>query len=253
MRAPCKKLALFFDIDGTLTHRGHVTSRTVRMLARARKAGHYMLINTGRSRGFLPDYLLEKTVWDGYICGGGYVEYRGKVLLDERLDRSLVERLARFAESTGTGLILEGTERCYVLNGQRRNFVPLSSAEEVTARFEELKTTKVTFRKVLSDEEMALFADDLNIIRMRNYTEAYKKGYSKANGVSILTEALGLSKEDTVAFGDSMNDKDMFLSAGVRVVMRQAPEEIKKLAHLVTRSPLSGVAEGIRRLRLHRK
>jgi len=253
MKCKTTKRALFFDIDGTLVHRHRVSDRTIKMLLKARNAGHYLFINTGRSRGFLPDYLLSKIVWDGYVCGGGYVEYAGKVLMDERLERSLVDKLCRFAESTGLRIILEGTERCYTLNGQIKDFVLLSSADAVAAHFDELKITKVTFMNVLSDSQVALFGDDLNIIRMNNYTEAYKKGYSKANGMAILMKELGLSREDIVAFGDSPNDKEMLAAAGTRVVMRQAPHEIKKLASIVTRSPHSGVAEGIRRLKLYRK
>jgi hydroxymethylpyrimidine pyrophosphatase-like HAD family hydrolase len=105
----------------------------------------------------------------------------------------------------------------------------------------------------LTDEQVAIFDEDLNIIRMHNYTEAYKKGYSKANGIAILADVLQLSKESIVAFGDSRNDTEMFLSAGTRVVMRQAPNDIKALASIVTRSRYSGVAEGIRRLRLHHR
>ena len=59
-----QRASLFLDIDGTLIPFGAETpceqDRTA--LLRARAAGHKVLINTGRSSGFLPPVL--RTAWD---------------------------------------------------------------------------------------------------------------------------------------------------------------------------------------------
>lgn len=242
------KLLMFFDIDGTLVHHHKVSRRTVRMLSNARKAGHLLFINTGRSRGFLPGYLLEKTIWDGYVCGGGYAEFHGKVLMDERLGKELVERICRFSEQNSIKLILEGIDNCYTLGFRKGKFVRFMTANEAVSRYAEMKVTKVTFLYKLTNEQKLLFESDLNIIQMPTYTEAYKKGFSKANGMRLIANELGIPKQNIAAFGDSKNDTEMLLEAGIRVVMRQAPPSIKSLATIVTRRRRSGVAEGLKKI-----
>lgn len=62
--------AIFLDIDGTLIPFGAETpceqDRTA--LLRARAAGHKVLINTGRSSGFLPPVLRTADYLDGASC-----------------------------------------------------------------------------------------------------------------------------------------------------------------------------------------
>ncbi|HET7627361.1 MAG TPA: Cof-type HAD-IIB family hydrolase [Bacillales bacterium] len=59
---------------------------------------------------------------------------------------------------------------------------------------------------------------------------------SKANGLAMLAEALGIQDHEIVAVGDSWNDKEMIAAAGLGVAMKNAPREVKNIADWVTRS-----------------
>lgn len=59
---------------------------------------------------------------------------------------------------------------------------------------------------------------------------------SKYNGLSFLTNYLGISMLDTIAVGDGLEDLEMIEKAGLGVAMRNAPKVIKEKADWVTRS-----------------
>lgn len=57
---------------------------------------------------------------------------------------------------------------------------------------------------------------------------------SKANGLMRVCRYYGISMENTVAFGDSMNDYEIIREAGVGIAMGNSIEELKQVADYVT-------------------
>lgn len=64
--------------------------------------------------------------------------------------------------------------------------------------------------------------------------EIYAKSISKATGIEKLIRHLNAEQEDTVAFGDGLNDIEMIEYAGIGIAMGNAVEELKKVADIVT-------------------
>jgi hydroxymethylpyrimidine pyrophosphatase-like HAD family hydrolase len=62
-------------------------------------------------------------------------------------------------------------------------------------------------------------------------------GVHKAAGIEVLLEHLGLSRDDTVAFGDSLNDLEMLAFARTGVAMADAHPAVKAVADAVTGAP----------------
>ena len=75
-------------------------------------------------------------------------------------------------------------------------------------------------------------------------------GISKAEGLSRLAAYFGEKEDlsDSVAFGDSMNDMEVIIKAGIGVAMGNAMKELKEAADYVT-SPIA--EDGIYRACLH--
>ena len=63
---------------------------------------------------------------------------------------------------------------------------------------------------------------------------------TKSLGMETMLQHIGVAREDSFAFGDSMNDMDMLEYAQVGVAMGNAADYVKASADYVTRS----VAEG---------
>ena len=64
--------------------------------------------------------------------------------------------------------------------------------------------------------------------------EIVPKGFDKSTGMAWFCEHLGISREDTFAFGDGMNDIGMFRWAGTGVAMGNGQPAAKEAADYVT-------------------
>lgn len=62
------------------------------------------------------------------------------------------------------------------------------------------------------------------------------EGASKARGLQVLGEKLGISMHEVVAIGANENDLDMISQAGLGIAMGQAPKKVKEAADWITRS-----------------
>ena len=64
--------------------------------------------------------------------------------------------------------------------------------------------------------------------------DVYRKGFKKGTGVQYMYERLGIPKENTYAFGDGINDIEMFELVGHGIAMGNAIDELKAVAEAVT-------------------
>ena len=87
-----------------------------------------------------------------------------------------------------------------------------------------------------------------------SFGEFVWKGIDKASGIRRVAEYYGASMEDTIAFGDSMNDAAAIDAAGIGVVMGDSPDELKEMADLVTGTQEEeGIARALQKLHLTKK
>ena len=81
----------------------------------------------------------------------------------------------------------------------------------------------------------------------RHNVEVNSAGADKGIALRKLAEHLGIRPEDTMAFGDGLNDREMLQAAGIGIAMANAEKEILRNADYVTDSNAeSGVASAIR-------
>ena len=99
-------------------------------------------------------------------------------------------------------------------------------------------------------ERMRKRFPQLSIANSSRYViEIMPKGIDKGYGLSVVAESLGISREETVAVGDSMNDLPMIEWAGLGVAVANADERLKSAADKVTKEEMSyGVLEIINEL-----
>jgi Cof subfamily protein (haloacid dehalogenase superfamily) len=75
----------------------------------------------------------------------------------------------------------------------------------------------------------------ITLFNSRHYfLEIMAQGTDKGTALARIAEILGVSAEETLAIGDSMNDEAMIRWAGIGVAMANADERIKNIADLVT-------------------
>jgi hydroxymethylpyrimidine pyrophosphatase-like HAD family hydrolase len=76
---------------------------------------------------------------------------------------------------------------------------------------------------------------ELTFIRNTFYcVDVFNKGGSKGNGINELLRTKGFYDVPTYAFGDGMNDFEMFLTVDHPIAMGNAVDELKAQAEFVT-------------------
>ncbi len=245
-----EKKLVFFDVDGTLMFNNTVIYQSdVDALNRLQKAGHEIFLNTGRSRSVLPRELLKKVRFDGFICGSSYVEYKGKVLHRAELDAEALRGFCRYAKESGICLLLEGEVQSYGINGGCFHpCVDITEAlEDCLEDVASLRVTKLTADCDIPPRVSSRFKG-LRFINFGGYSEQIAYGYDKAFGMELLCRRLSVSRENTVAFGDSVNDTEMLKFANVGVIMHHAPHSLDEYAAYRASSAEGGVCEGIEKI-----
>ena len=243
-------MVIFFDIDGTIiddrTH--EIPPSAVRAVERLAEKGHIPIINTGRPY-FQVDSRVKKMAFRGFACGCGMeVLLDGSWLVrakpDLALRRKSVEvsrkyNMCSFYETEDGGILLDGEHSVHPI--MSREVTRLEQAGFPIHQLEEEGEPDfvkfVTFRGDGGDVEgfkKALEADYTITDRENGMYELVLKGYSKAEGMALILRRLGVSRENTLAIGDSTNDLPMFRLAEHTVCMGGGMEEVKEMCEYVT-------------------
>lgn len=251
--------AIFLDIDGTLSWHGAAPcDDDIAALRRARAAGHLVLINTGRSRGILPETLVDVDYLDGYLCGcGTQLLLHGEEVFGGTLDRTLLRQVAAFyLNAPGRCCLFEAERGAYLLQCQT-DFDPWPTAPRVTApddfdtRFTDARITKLTLYGSITPAERALYAGRLEPVLQSSgkWFEAILPGRGKGLGLRRVCRQMGIAVENSIAIGDSDNDLDMFAHAGMAVAMAEAsPAAMVAARYRTGRCGEGGVARAVNAL-----
>ena len=123
--------------------------------------------------------------------------------------------------------------------------VRITGAQPEQAGFAALLAGGVLPNKLLCMCEPAVCAEmehelgeafpELNVVRSCDFLlEIMDTSISKAKGIEVLLQSMGLMRDEALAFGDNYNDVDMLRYVGMGVAMGNAPEPVKAAADDVT-------------------
>ena len=241
---------LFFDIDGTIWDwKNMIPESTKRAVKRARKKGYLAFLNSGRSRGFIQDEELLGIGFDGIISGcGTMIEYGGETIYDSEISEDQAVRIVKGVRRYGCRPVLEGRDFLYMDDeefaddwyGQKLKRELGKRLKPIKDEWGRWKIQKLSCNTKDADIEGCRreFEEDFDFIMHElPVCEIVPKPHSKGSGIRFICERLGVSAEDTFAFGDSVNDREMLLAAGTAIVMGNGTDKAKAMADYVT-SPL---------------
>ena len=248
--------AIFLDIDGTISRYGaDPCPQDIAALRRARAAGHVALINTGRSRGILPENLVGVDWLDGYLCGcGTQLILHGQEVFGAVLDRPLLRDVAAFfLNLPGRCCLFEAEEGAYIIRCQT-DFdpwpiaLPVRSADDFETVYADARITKLTVYGAMTEAERALYHGRLTPVLQSSgrWYEAILPGRGKGLGLRHVCERLEIPVENSIAIGDSDNDLDMFAHAGIAVAMAESsPTALAAARYRTGRCGEGGVAQAV--------
>ena len=236
---------IFFDLDQTLLdHRTWtIPASAVEALARLKRAGHLLYVNTSRSGNEMKNVasLLAPLELDGMILSGGAHTVAGG--RDVRLVYAAVEPMARVLE------IMDGRGLSVRWQTAANLYFQRQPPEEVTGILMDLFGESAPVRPWDGSPLLRLVTyaapEQVRALRrsvpeLRFMEQGYDVVYVTEAGVdkatAMLAEAyrLGFTRGQTVAFGDGLNDCDMLSCAGTGVAMGNAGQAVKACADYVT-------------------
>jgi Cof subfamily protein (haloacid dehalogenase superfamily) len=250
---PYKLVAL--DIDGTLYNSDKAISpRTRQALIDLQQRGVIVALASGRPvSGIEPiAEALDLEKHHGLIVaynGGRVIDATSRtVLYEQTLPLDLSKRLLRhLAALPVTPIVDDGRDivtdnpdgfhirfECAMVNLGLR--VVGNLAEDLD--FEPVKILIAAPAEVLGPTIPAIeapFAGELGfVLSTPYYLEALLPEVSKADGLKVVCDRLGIAPSEVMAFGDAPNDLTMIEFAGLGVAMGNACPELKAAANTVT-------------------
>lgn len=230
---------IFLDIDGTILPRDTqiIPRCTIDAIEKAKEQGHMVFINTGRSKNFLPKYVVETVKPTGIVGGlGTWIKVGEEILLSEAVPKEQVVYALEIAKKFNNRIVLEGENYCVSCYGRffDDERYDLSSPEEIYERYPDIRVSKMTFERPFSEEEVRLLSKYFTVYNNPTYGEIGLPEYSKATGMEFLSRRFGIDREHIIAMGDSENDELMLKAAGIAVVMGDGSPAVKKIADFVS-------------------
>lgn len=251
-----KKL-IAVDVDGTLVNsKGQITARTREALIAATKAGHEVMIVSGRAT-FGLRHQAKTLAFDKYggvlssFNGGELFDFKEKkVLASHKMDYDLAKEILEFSKDLDLELMIFDGDK--ILTDRPDGYYVKRESEIIDMDIKPIKNLKngLDFapNKFLFAQDpdkidkpaqklMKKFGDVTEQVKSsRFYYEVMPKGLSKGSSIIEACKIFGIDIKDTIVFGDEMNDISMFEVAGTGVAMGNAVESIKNIADYVTKS-----------------
>jgi hypothetical protein len=259
------------DVDGTLVDKDKtLTQATIDAVGRLRDAGVGFTIISARPRsGLMPiaDALgLDEPM--GAFNGGIVFRRSGEVMEHHRVDPAVAKGIWDAVGDAKVDRWVFADDRWYASTDQgvhvEHERIASNQQPIVTQDFASLleKADKITF---VSDDEPLLrslhaevapaFGDKATVVQSQvYYLDVTALEANKGVGIEELARAFDVPLAETAAIGDQANDLAMLVRAGLSIAMGNAPDDVKKQAHEVSRAnDADGVAWAIDNLILKGK
>lgn len=241
-----KKGIVCFDVDMTLLdHKDYqIPDSALKALEKLREH-YYIVIATGRDMdGKFSRDIKNMIVADATIhLNGTRITVGEKTIFEHCMDPELVRRLLRFADGKPFAIGMTVGMEDYYMNPEivtvqdmmrwrrsDRNF-------RVPWKLAELPVRTMVYigpPSWVSIVEAEFPEVRLPMFAGRTGADVIERSVSKADGLRRLCDYFSIPIENTVAFGDSMNDYEIIHAAGIGVAMGNAAQQLKQTADYVT-------------------
>lgn len=253
-----QKKLIAIDIDATLVNDDkQIMPKTKEELIKLSQKGQQIVLCSGRAITGLKPYLDELELWGK--AGQYAIAFNGGNIYDlensESVDATYLTReqtieIDKLAHRLNVnGEIVTSRSNSYIVNGKLSVYADIDRRD---SRLNFHETDNYNFLEhenvqkylwtdhpdVISKEIEQIpaeFFENYQIVRSSPiFLEFLPKTVSKGNGVLHLAHKLEIDPQDIIVFGDEENDLPMFNIAGTAVAMKNARDEIRKSADLIS-------------------
>jgi Cof subfamily protein (haloacid dehalogenase superfamily) len=233
------------DIDGTLLEDGghELNPELFDVILKLRAAGMQFAAASGRQWASIEavfEPIKEKIFY--LSDNGAYVGMCGRNLFLNPIDRDLIHEMIRDIRAAGLTVLLSGPDQAYMdednpefyrwlTEGYRFQVKQVRDLMQVEDQFIKISAYKKHDVEPATKELREKYGSRLKItISGDMWMDCMASGVNKGEAVKLLQESLGILPEETIAFGDQLNDMEMLKQAYYSFAIGNARPEVKAAA-----------------------
>ncbi len=250
---------IFLDIDGTLVAPGsNVPPKSAQdAMVRARENGHKIFLSTGRNLGMLKPLLQYD--FDGIVgSSGGYVTCGEKILVDKPMSREELQTAMDVLHKNDVFCTIEGRDGSFSDSDMKNLLGDSEGGNSEILRWRKALEENLNIKKMEDYDgqpiyKIVMMANDIEKLRRSREELSEKfnimlqdapnrglangellgKDFDKGTGIKCILDYLAMTMEDTVGFGESMNDMEMAEVVHTAVCMENGSESLKAISDII--------------------
>lgn len=233
--------AVFFDIDGTITKDLKIPNSFKIALKILQQKDILCFIATGRHQLEIEELnLLEDLTFDGYLTvNGGYCFNQKEVFFDYPIAREDIEAIIKQIKVDPYPIMFIEKDKMYMnlidektIEAQRTVHMDPPMILDVSRALEHSIYQMISFDHEEKPLEVTKYC---RMTRWHPFAyDVIPIGSSKQVGIDACLSYYNIKLEETMAFGDGLNDLEMLQHVQIGVALGNAHEELKKVADYVT-------------------
>ncbi len=235
-----------FDMDMTLLdHADYKIPESAKRALEKLREQYYIVIATGRDLDSHYSAGLKEMVNPDAVIhlNGTKITVGDELIYEHKMDRNLADRLLDFTKEHAFAMGITTGSEDYFINPEfvvRHDMRRWGVSDRNFQDPEKLYEMDIRTLAYIGHESGAKLVEEtfpevkLPLFSSKEGADVIEKAASKAEGLRRLCEYYGVSMEDTIAFGDSMNDYEIVCAAGIGVAMGNSVDELKEAADYVT-------------------
>ena len=254
---------IFVDLDGTaLNSKGEFSDFTKNIFKQVAEKGIYVVLCSGRSNSDMIEKSKDSYSSSFIISSNGAMvfDYKdNKKIFESSIDKDILNDIWNFAIANDVNITFNGTSNRFKSTNSRKNGIVISNISDINEEITQIVTDtkefdKITYLKNIIQSYEELDAKNFGTQIFNNFgptedgfeLDIVNKGNNKGHAVRKLLQYLNLNEDNSLCFGDQLNDRSMFEECGITVAMENGSDELKKFANYVTGSnDNDGVADFI--------
>ena len=244
------------DIDGTLVHDGthELNPELYDVILKLKEKGIQFAAASGRQWASIEDLFdpIKERIF--YLSdNGAYVGCHGRNLFLNTIDRDLVIQLIQeIRKMPELEVMVSGPDYAYMdtkdeefadwmINGYKFQVKRVEDLTKVDDQFIKISAYKKHGVQEATESLREQFGDRLKMtISGDMWMDCMAKDVNKGKAVRTIQESLGIKMEETMAFGDQLNDIEMLNQAYYSFAVANAREEVRKAARFQADSNVRG-------------
>lgn len=236
------------DIDGTLVEDGgsRLNPELYEVVLRLKEQGICFAAASGRHAASI-EYLFNPIKDKIFYIGdnGAYLGCYGRSLFETEYRQELAMEIIGDMKEAGLDVLVDCADRVYI-DSKNEKFVDWmkNGYHFRMTRMEDLRELKVPIVKIAACRMegisefapffMEKYGRDLKVtLSGEQWLDTMDPAVNKGNAVRILQESLGILPEETLAFGDQLNDIEMLKQAYYSFAVANARPETKQAARFL--------------------